>query len=49
MGILRADRITGLGGAKGIKGSVKFTGGGALDIDLDGCLLYTSPSPRDRG
>ena len=22
---------------------------GSPDIDLIGCLLYTSPSPRDRG
>ena len=28
MGILRADRITGLGGANAIKGSVHFHGGG---------------------
>ena len=42
MGILRSDRITGLGGAKAIKGSVKFTSGGALDIDLDGTTIGTS-------
>ena len=42
MGILRADRITGLGGANAIKGSVKFTSGGALDIDLDGTSIGTS-------
>ena len=42
MGILRADRITGLGGADAIKGSVKFTSGGALDIDLDGTSIGTS-------
>jgi hypothetical protein len=29
MGILRADRITGLGGANAIKGSVEFTGDGS--------------------
>ena len=23
-------------------------GRGALDVDLDACLLYTSPSPRDQ-
>jgi len=42
MGILRADRITGLGGANAIKGSVKFTSGGALDIDLNGATIGTS-------
>tara|TARA_R100001509_G_scaffold35759_3_gene18952 strand:+ start:918 stop:2600 length:1683 start_codon:yes stop_codon:yes gene_type:complete len=42
MGILRADRITGLGGANAIKGSVKFTSGGALDINLDGATIGTS-------
>ena len=42
MGILRADRITGLGGANAIKGSVKFTSGGALDIHLDGATIGTS-------
>jgi len=42
MGILRTDRITGLGGANAIKGSVKFTSGGALDIDLDGATIGTS-------
>ena len=42
MGILRADRITGLGGANAIKGSVMFTSGGALDIDLDGTSIGTS-------
>ena len=42
MGILRADRITGLGGANAIKGSVKFASGGALDIDLDGTSIGTS-------
>ena len=30
MGTLRADRITGLGGADAIKGSVFFGGGGGL-------------------
>ena len=29
MGILRTDRITGLGGANAIKGSVEFTGDGS--------------------
>ena len=29
MGILRADKITGLGGANAIKGSVEFTGDGS--------------------
>ena len=50
MGILRADRITGLGGANAIKGSVKFSsgasggggGGASLDIDLDGATIGTS-------
>ena len=42
MGILRTDRVTGLGGANAIKGSVKFTSGGALDIDLDGATIGTS-------
>jgi len=42
MGILRSDRITGLGGANAIKGSVMFTSGGALDIDLDGATIGTS-------
>ena len=41
MGILRTDRVAGLGGAKVIKGSVKFTSGGALDIDLDGATIGT--------
>ena len=36
MGILRTDRVSGLGGANAIKRSVKYTSGGALDIDLDG-------------
>ena len=42
MGILRTDRVSGLGGANAIKGSVKFTSGGALDIDLDGATIGTS-------
>jgi len=42
MGILRTDRVAGLGGADAIKGSVKFTSGGALDIDLDGTSIGTS-------
>ena len=42
MGILRSDRVSGLGGADAIKGSVKFTSGGALDIDLDGTSIGTS-------
>ena len=42
MGILRSDRVSGLGGANAIKGSVKFTSGGALDIDLDGETIGTS-------
>ena len=42
MGILRTDRVSGLGGADAIKGSVKFTSGGALDIDLDGTSIGTS-------
>ena len=50
MGILRADRITGLGGANANKGSVKFSsgasggggGGASLDIDLDGATIGTS-------
>jgi len=42
MGILRSDRVSGLGGANAIKGSVKFTSGGALDIDLDGATIGTS-------
>ena len=42
MGILRADRITGLGGANAIKGSVKFTSGGSLEINLDGATIGTS-------
>ena len=42
MGILRTDRVSGLGGANAIKGSVKFTSGGALDIDLDGTSIGTS-------
>ena len=41
MGILRTDRVSGLGGARAIKGSVKFTSGGALDIDLDGATIGT--------
>ena len=41
MGILRTDRVAGLGGAKAIKGSVKFSSGGALDIDLDGATIGT--------
>ena len=42
MGILRTDQVSGLGGANAIKGSVKFTSGGALDIDLDGATIGTS-------
>ena len=42
MGILRADRITGLGGANAIKGSVMFTSGGSLEINLDGATIGTS-------
>ena len=42
MGILRSDRVSGLGGANAIKGSVKFTSGGALHIDLDGTSIGTS-------
>ena len=26
-----------------------YYGVGSLDLDYDACLLYTSPSPRDRG
>ena len=32
---------------KGISKAVKYTGIGGLDTTF--CLLYTSPSPRDRG
>ena len=32
MGILRADRITGLGGANAIKGSTKFSDNNLLEI-----------------
>jgi len=42
MGVLRSDRVSGLGGANAINGSVKFTSGGALDIDLDGATIGTS-------
>ena len=42
MGILRSDRITGLGGANAIKGSVMFTSGGSLEINLDGATIGTS-------
>ena len=31
-------------------GSVTFTGSTVIaTADINGCLLYTSPSPRDRG
>ena len=48
MGILRADRVSGLGGANAINGSVHFPNDGATGTgDYLRCLLYTSPSPRD--
>ena len=40
MGILRADRITGLGGANAIKGSTKFDG----DLNYQGNYLSTEDS-----
>ena len=43
MGILRTDRVSGLGGAKNqriILCGVKFTSSGALDMNLDGALDY---------
>ena len=36
MGILRADRITGLGGANAIKGSTKFSEGRLLEVHATG-------------
>ena len=27
----------------------RHTGGYRLDLQVNNCLLYTSPSPRDRG
>ena len=40
MGILRADRITGLGGANAIKGSTKFDG----DLNYQGNYLSIGDS-----
>ena len=43
MGILRTDRVSGLGGANAIKGSVKFTANDGSGNTLGtSCLLYTS-------
>ena len=44
------DTLIGGGGADTLIGGVGddvLVGGGGTDI-IDGCLLYTSPSPRDR-
>ena len=30
-------------------GGGRINAAGAFDVSLEGCLLYTSPSPRDRG
>ena len=46
MGILRADRITGLGGANAIKGSVKFTGDGSSGTGK-GVSLNITGSDKD--
>ena len=46
MGILRADRITGLGGANAIKGSVKFTGD-ASSGTAKGVSLNITGSDKD--
>ena len=36
-------------GTSGNDTAIKVNSGGSVDLYFNGCLLYTSPSPRDRG
>ena len=46
--VLVVDRFAG-GGATAISGGVVYAGGGtSIQHEAGICLLYTSPSPRDR-
>ena len=53
VGIPNTNRVRDLTPKKGLLGqdstSLEMTGGGTLFLEFITCLLYTSPSPRDRG